>query len=57
MTQGVVLCNQARVLDLQARQARSIVKAPDFITDESLARLSTLIEWASSIKTVLGRSV
>ena len=44
MTQGVVLCNQARVLDLQARQARSIEKAPDFVTDEALARLSTLIE-------------
>ena len=44
MTQGVVLCNQARLLDLQARKARFIEKVPDFITDEALARLSTLIE-------------
>ncbi len=44
ITQGVVLCSQARVLDLQARKARFIEKAPDFITDEALAKLSTLIE-------------
>ena len=31
MTQGVVLCNRARVLDLQARKARFIEKAPHFI--------------------------
>jgi mRNA interferase ChpB len=43
-TQGIVLCNQPRVLDLQARNARFIEKAPDFITDEVLAKLSTLIE-------------
>ena len=42
--QGVVLCNQPRVLDLQARKARFIEKAPDFIMDEVLAKLSTLIE-------------
>jgi len=44
LTQGVVLCNQPRVLDLQARRARYIEKVPDFITDEVLAKLSTLIE-------------
>jgi mRNA-degrading endonuclease toxin of MazEF toxin-antitoxin module len=44
MTQGVVLCNQVRVLDLKARQARFIEKAPDFIVDEVLERLSTFIE-------------
>ena len=43
-TQGVVLCNQPRVLDLQARNARFIEKVPDFITDEVLAKLTTLIE-------------
>ena len=32
-TQGVVLCNQPRVLDLQARKARFIEKIPDFIID------------------------
>jgi mRNA-degrading endonuclease toxin of MazEF toxin-antitoxin module len=44
LTQGVVLCNHPRVLDLQARKARFIEEFPDFITDEVLAKLSTLIE-------------
>ena len=43
-TQGVVLCNQPRVLDLQARKARFIEKVPDFIVDDVLAKLATLIE-------------
>jgi mRNA-degrading endonuclease toxin of MazEF toxin-antitoxin module len=43
-TQGVVLCNQPRVLDLQARKARFIESVPDFIIDEVLAKLATLIE-------------
>jgi mRNA-degrading endonuclease toxin of MazEF toxin-antitoxin module len=43
-TQGVVLCNQPRVLDLQARQARFIETVPDFIMDEILAKLLPLIE-------------
>ncbi|MDQ2946975.1 MAG: type II toxin-antitoxin system PemK/MazF family toxin [Acidobacteriota bacterium] len=43
-TQGVVLCNQARVLDLQARRGRRIEKVPAFIMDEVLAKLATLIE-------------
>ena len=43
-TAGVILCNQARVLDLQARQARFIERAPAFILDEVLARLATLID-------------
>jgi mRNA interferase ChpB len=44
MTQGVVLCNQPRVMDLQARKARFIEKVPDFIVDELLAKLATLID-------------
>jgi hypothetical protein len=32
-THGVVLCNQARALDLAARKARFVEKAPDFIVD------------------------
>jgi mRNA interferase ChpB len=44
MTQGVVLCNQPRVLDLQARKARFIEKVPDFIISEVLSKLATLIE-------------
>ena len=43
-TAGVVLCNQARVLDLQARQARFVERVPDFIVDEVRARLATLID-------------
>ncbi len=43
-TQGVVLCNQLRTLDLQARGARFAEKAPDFILNEILAKLATLIE-------------
>jgi mRNA-degrading endonuclease toxin of MazEF toxin-antitoxin module len=43
-TQGVVLCNQPRVLDLKTRAARFVEKAPDFIVGEVLARLATLIE-------------
>ena len=43
-TQGVVLCNQLRVLDLQARKGRFIERAPDFIRDEVLARLFSLFE-------------
>jgi mRNA-degrading endonuclease toxin of MazEF toxin-antitoxin module len=43
-TQGVVLCNQPRVIDLQARGGRFIERAPGFIIDEVLAKLATLIE-------------
>ena len=43
-TQGVILCNRARVLDLQARETRFVREDPDFIIDEVLAKLLTLIE-------------
>lgn len=43
-TQGVVLCNQPRILDLRARKARFVESAPIFIVDEVLAKLSTLID-------------
>jgi hypothetical protein len=39
-----VLGNQPRVLDLQARKAQFIEKAPNFIVDEVQAKLQTLIE-------------
>lgn len=42
--QGVVLCNQPRALDLNARNGRFVEKVPDFITDEVLAKVATLIE-------------
>lgn len=43
-TGGVVLCNQARVLDLKARHARFVERAPAFIVDEVLSKLSALID-------------
>lgn len=43
-TQGVVLCNQLRALDLQARNATFTEKAPPMIVEEVIARLQTLLE-------------
>ncbi|MEZ5354019.1 MAG: type II toxin-antitoxin system PemK/MazF family toxin [Bryobacteraceae bacterium] len=43
-TQGVILCNQPRVLDLQNREARFVERLPDFIIDEVLAKLSTILD-------------
>ena len=42
--QGVVPCNQPRVLDLQNRGATFIEKAPPVIVDEVIAKLLTLLE-------------
>ena len=42
--QGVVLCNQPRVIDLQSRSATSVEKVPSVIIDEVIARLQTLLE-------------
>jgi mRNA interferase ChpB len=42
--QGVVLCNQPRVLDLLNRGATFAEKAPPVIIDEVIARLQTLLE-------------
>jgi mRNA interferase ChpB len=43
-TQGVVLCNQPRVLDLQQRGAAFAEKAPPVIVDEVIAKIQTLLE-------------
>ena len=43
-TQGVVLCNQLRVLDLHARDAEYVETLPDSIMDDVLARLATILE-------------
>jgi mRNA interferase ChpB len=43
-TTGVILCNQPRVLDFEARQAVFIEKAPAEIIEEVLARLRTLLK-------------
>jgi mRNA interferase ChpB len=42
--QGVVLCNQARTLDLHNRGAVFVEKVPPVIIDEVIARLQTLLE-------------
>src|SRR5207245_920027 len=44
VAQGVVLCNQPRVLDLQDRGATFVEKMPPFVVDEVIARLQTLLE-------------
>ncbi|MBB1249959.1 type II toxin-antitoxin system PemK/MazF family toxin [Rhizobium sp. G21] len=41
---GVVLCHQIRALDIRARGGRFFEKAPDFIVDDVLARVSTFFE-------------
>ncbi len=42
--QGVVQCNQPRVLDLQSRQATFVEKVPAEVIDEVLGKLITLLE-------------
>jgi mRNA-degrading endonuclease toxin of MazEF toxin-antitoxin module len=42
--QGVVLCNQPRVLDLQKRGATFSEKAPQVVISEVIAKLLTLLE-------------
>ncbi len=41
---GVVLCHQIRAIDLKARGGRFIDKAPDFIINDVLARVSAFLE-------------
>jgi mRNA interferase ChpB len=43
-TTGVVRCDQPRALDFQARGARRIERAPQFIVDEVLARLAPIVQ-------------
>lgn len=42
-TQGVILVNKIRMLDLSARKARKVETVPDVITDEVMARLSAIL--------------
>jgi mRNA interferase ChpB len=42
--QGVILCNQPRVLDLQSRGGTFAEEAPQVIIDEVIAKLLTLLE-------------
>ena len=41
---GVILCHHLRALDLLARKGRFSEKAPDFIVDEVLAKVTALFE-------------
>lgn len=43
-TTGVVRCDQPRVLDLDARNARKVDTLPEAIMDEVLARLAPIFE-------------
>ena len=43
-TTGVVRCDQPRVIDLAARQARKIETLPESIMGEVLAKVATLFE-------------
>ena len=43
-TQGVVMCNQPRTVDLAARQGKFVEQVPDYLIAEALARLQTIIE-------------
>jgi len=40
---GVILCNQPRILDIVARGGRFCEKAPEYIVDEVIATLQTLL--------------
>jgi mRNA interferase ChpB len=43
-TQGVVLCNQIRTVDLEARGAKRVESVPEMVMDDVLARIQVLIE-------------
>lgn len=42
-TQGVALVNKIRMLDLAARKARKVERAPQEVMDDALARLMALL--------------
>lgn len=43
-TQGAALVNQSRMLDLEARGAKKVEAAPDFVVDDALARLQAILD-------------
>ncbi|EKT4468184.1 type II toxin-antitoxin system ChpB family toxin [Pseudomonas putida] len=43
-TQGVILCNQLRAVDLEARNAKRIESAPGVVIEDALARVQTLFD-------------
>lgn len=47
-TQGVVLINKIRMLDLKARKARRVERVAPEVIEDALARLQTLLDPASA---------
>lgn len=43
-TQGVALVNKIRMLDLAARKARKIERAPQEVIDDAIGRLTALLD-------------
>ena len=43
-TQGVALVNKIRMLDLAARKARKIERAPQNVIDDAIGRLTALLD-------------
>lgn len=43
-TQGMVLCNQVRMLDFRQRGALIVEMAPNFVVDDVLARVRVLLD-------------
>ena len=43
-TQGVALVNKIQMMDLNARKAKKIERAPREVIDDAIARLATLFE-------------
>ncbi len=43
-TQGVVMCNQPRTIDMQARQGRFVERVPPSLLNEVMARLQAMFE-------------
>lgn len=43
-TQGVALVNKIRMMDLAARKARKVERAPAAVVDDAMLRLSALLE-------------
>ena len=43
-TQGVVLVNQIRMMDLEARMAKRVETVPEFVIEDALARLRAITD-------------
>ncbi|MBY0239153.1 MAG: type II toxin-antitoxin system ChpB family toxin [Burkholderiaceae bacterium] len=43
-TQGVALVNQVRMLDLEAREAKRVETAPEFVVEDALARFRAITD-------------